>query len=306
MSNGNYILVDKDFTTYYRLAAIGSDTVPEGEGWDVDNTTWHKVVTVEWTIATATSVNISISTNQASYFNNLHNSPTDGGTKSWDVYNEDLGDISLPVELSSFTASADDTKVTLKWETGNEIENIGFYVYRGETADGPFKKISKLIDGAGNLAMGHTYEYIDRKIEPNKTYFYYLEYVDIHGIRDKSNIIQATEAKSDIIQVTVRLPKPPKEYKLFQNYPNPFNPETWIPFQLPKAGEVTIQIYSVTGQLVKTIELGDKRAGMYIDKSKAAYWDGRNNMGEKLASGPYFYELQAETFRSIRKMILLK
>ena len=204
-------------------------------------------------------------------------------------------DVSLPVALSSFTASADNTKVTLKWETGSEVGNIGFYVYRGETSDGPFKKVSNLIEGAGNSAMGHTYEYLDKKVEPNKTYFYYLEDVDIYSVRNKSNTIQVT------------MPPPlPKEYKLFQNYPNPFNPETWIPFQLPKAGEVTIRIYNITGQLIKTIELGDKHAGMYIEKSKAAYWDGRNNMGEKLASGIYLYELRSETFRSIRRMILLK
>lgn len=204
-------------------------------------------------------------------------------------------DVSLPVELSSFTASADNTKITLKWETGSEVDNIGFYVYRGVTADGPFKKISKSIDGAGNSAMGRTYKYIDRKVEPNKTYFYYLEDIDIHSVRNKS----------DTIQVTMK-PPPPKEYKLFQNYPNPFNPETWIPFQLPKAGEVTIRIYNIMGQPIKTIELGSKQAGVYTEKSKAAYWDGRNKMGEKLASGAYFYELRTETFRDIRKMILLK
>jgi flagellar hook assembly protein FlgD len=100
--------------------------------------------------------------------------------------------------------------------------------------------------------------------------------------------------------------KPPKEYKLFQNYPNPFNPESWIPFQLAKASEVNIKIYNVTGQLIKTIELGSKQAGVYIEKSNAARWDGRNDMGKEVASGVYFYELRAEKFRAIRKMVLLK
>lgn len=98
----------------------------------------------------------------------------------------------------------------------------------------------------------------------------------------------------------------PEQTKLSQNYPNPFNPETWIPFQLAKGSEVNIRIYNVTGQLIKTIQLGYKQAGMYIEKSKAAHWDGRNDMGEKLASGVYFYEFRTETFRTIRKMILLK
>ena len=151
--------------------------------------------------------------------------------------------------------------------------------------------------------MGHTYEHIDKDAELNKNYFYYLEDVDIHGIKHKSDTIQVTVKPS-----LPETPKPevPKEYRLFQNYPNPFNPETWIPFQLPKSGEVTIRIYNSTGQLIKTIELGYKQADVYIEKSKAAYWTGKNDMGEQVASGLYFYEFQTETFRAIRKMILLK
>jgi len=206
-------------------------------------------------------------------------------------------DASKAVELSSFTALADDRKVTLKWETGSEVDNIGFYVYRSETKNGPFEKISELIEGAGNSAIGRTYGYIDKNIKPNKTYFYYLEDVDIHGIRNKN----------DTIQVTVPLPeKPPEENRLFQNYPNPFNPESWMPFQLAKGSEVNIRIYNVTGQLIKTIKLGSKQAGVYIEQSKAAHWNGRNDMGKKVASGVYFCELRAEKFRAIRKMILLK
>ena len=268
-------------------------------GFDV-TTGWTTAAILKWKIATATTTYIGIKndglgTGFFKYYNAWDGTARDATIEPQTVSGEDLGDQSLPVELSSFTASADDTKVTLKWETGSEVGNIGFYVYRSETADGPFKKISELIDGAGNSAMGRAYEYIDRKVEPNKTYFYYLEDIDIHSVRNKS----------DTIQVTMK-PPPPKEYKLFQNYPNPFNPETWIPFQLPKAGEVTIRIYNIMGQPIKTIELGSKQAGVYTEKSKAAYWDGRNKMGEKLASGAYFYELRTETFRDIRKMILLK
>jgi hypothetical protein len=98
----------------------------------------------------------------------------------------------------------------------------------------------------------------------------------------------------------------PQKTELVQNYPNPFNPETWIPFQLSKPSEVNIRIYNAGGKLVKTLQLGYKSAGMYIERSKAAYWDGRNDIGEKVSSGIYFYELQTDTFREIRKMVLLK
>ena len=210
----------------------------------------------------------------------------------------DSDDSSLPVELASFTAEADDTKVTLKWETGSEVGNIGFYVYRSEIEDGQFEKISKLIEGAGSSAMGRTYEYIDKKVEPNKTYFYYLEDVDIHGIRDKSDTIKVTMKPT--------LPKLPKEYRLLQNYPNPFNPETWIPYELASGAEVTIQIYDIKGRLARELSLGRKQKGYYITKAKAAYWDGRNNQGKQVASGVYFYRIQAGSFTNIRRLVLLK
>ena len=88
-------------------------------------------------------------------------------------------------------------------------------------------------------------------------------------------------------------PEITKETKAFQNYPNPFNPETWIPYKLAVGAEVQIKIYNLTGQLIRTLDLGEKEPGEYISKDKAAYWDGRNNSGEEIASGIYFYQLRA-------------
>ena len=85
----------------------------------------------------------------------------------------------------------------------------------------------------------------------------------------------------------------PKETVLLANYPNPFNPETWIPYQLAKAANVTLHIYAVNGTLVRTLTLGHQPAGMYQNRSRAAYWDGRNAFGEKVASGVYFYTFTA-------------
>ena len=98
----------------------------------------------------------------------------------------------------------------------------------------------------------------------------------------------------------------PKEPALLQNYPNPFNPETWIPFKLSKDSKVTIRIFNVAGQLVRTIEFGEKPAGYYINKEKAAHWDGRNNFGEAAASSVYFYQLTAGNFAVTRKMAIMK
>lgn len=98
----------------------------------------------------------------------------------------------------------------------------------------------------------------------------------------------------------------PEETVLLTNYPNPFNPETWIPYQLAKPAEVTVTIYAADGKLVRTLALGHQAAGVYQSKSRAAYWDGRNEVGESVASGVYFYTLKAGDFTATRKMIIQK
>ena len=98
----------------------------------------------------------------------------------------------------------------------------------------------------------------------------------------------------------------PTETRLLANYPNPFNPETWIPYQLSKPAEVTLHIYAIDGTPVRTLAFGHRPAGMYHSKSRAAYWDGRNEHGERVASGVYFYTLSAGDFTATRKMLILK
>jgi WD40 repeat protein len=97
-----------------------------------------------------------------------------------------------------------------------------------------------------------------------------------------------------------------KHTALYQNYPNPFNPETWIPFRLAKASDVTISIYAQSGQLVRTLRLGYKEAGYYLNKDKAAYWDGRDSYGEEVASGVYFYTMEAGKFKATKKMAIAR
>ena len=93
---------------------------------------------------------------------------------------------------------------------------------------------------------------------------------------------------------------------LLQNYPNPSNPETWIPYQLSEAAVVTITIYDVAGKVVRSLDLGHQTAGFYRSRSQAAYWDGRNNLNERVASGIYFYHIQAGEFSATRRMLILK
>ena len=98
----------------------------------------------------------------------------------------------------------------------------------------------------------------------------------------------------------------PEETVLLPNYPNPFNPETWIPYRLANPAEVTLTIYAVNGQVLQTLDLGHQAAGFYEGRSRAAYWDGRNALGERVASGVYFYTLTAGDFTATRRMLIRK
>ncbi|MDE0315032.1 MAG: cohesin domain-containing protein [Candidatus Poribacteria bacterium] len=98
----------------------------------------------------------------------------------------------------------------------------------------------------------------------------------------------------------------PEKTALLVNYPNPFNPETWIPYHLAKPAEVTLKIYAANGAVVRTLALGHQAAGIYQSRSRAAHWDGRNSVGESVASGIYFYMLTADDFTATRKMLILK
>ena len=98
----------------------------------------------------------------------------------------------------------------------------------------------------------------------------------------------------------------PKETTLLSNYPNPFNPETWMPYKLSKAAKVTVTIYAIDGSLIRTLTLGHQSAGTYQSKNRAAYWDGKNEVGEPVASGVYFYTLKAGEFSATRKMLIRK
>ena len=98
----------------------------------------------------------------------------------------------------------------------------------------------------------------------------------------------------------------PEKTALLPNYPNPFNPETWIPYQLTEPADVSLTIYDIQGRVVRDLNLGHQRAGIYQSKSRAAYWEGRNAQGEPVASGVYFYTLKAGDFSATRKMLIRK
>jgi hypothetical protein len=217
----------------------------------------------------------------------------------------DLPDIILPVVLSAFNAAFDSktSQVTLNWRTESEISNLGFDVYRSESRDGKYVKVNAArIKGAGTDATPHNYQLIDEGVEVGKTYYYYIEDISFSGERNRSHIIKVTIDPSGRLKVVAFKPV----FDLLQNFPNPFNPETWIPFSLAKEIDVTIRIYNLRGQLVRTLDLGKMSAGFYDTKDKAAYWDGKDNYGQGVSSGIYFYNLTAGGFSATKKLIVIK
>ncbi len=120
------------------------------------------------------------------------------------------------------------------------------------------------------------------------------------------NITDTTSQKGIRFLEQLLIALTPQETTLLPNYPNPFNPETWIPYQLSEPSDVSIQIYASDGHLIRSFDIGQQHAGLYQQKGRAAYWDGKNEIGEPVASGVYYYTLTAGQYTATRKMLIRK
>ena len=133
-------------------------------------------------------------------------------------------------------------------------------------------------------------------------------------VRRALNELEAIPEKSHSIEVTLQFLRAwlananqgVRETRLLPNYPNPFNPETWIPYQLADAADVSMKIYDVGGRLVRAISIGFKPVGYYLTRGRAAYWDGRNEAGESVSSGVYFLQFLAEDFAATQRVVIVK
>ena len=161
-------------------------------------------------------------------------------------------------------------------------------------------------DSNGTITLKKTFLNNSGEYRPKVARFsptgYYLAVGTIWG----TYIYRTNESPAAPTAGTVEPESPPIETNLLSNFPNPFNPETWIPYQLAKPAEVTVSIHSADGKLVRMLELGQLPAGVYQDRERAAYWDGRNEQGESVASGVYFYTLKAGDFAATKKMLIRK
>ena len=127
------------------------------------------------------------------------------------------------------------------------------------------------------------------------------------GVKPLRYTVTAEDVKRGLTQLPELVAyEIPAETELLRNYPNPFNPETWIPYRLAEDAFVSLTIYNRVGQIVRTFDVGHQTAAVYENRSKAVYWDGRNGLGEQVASGVYFYHLSAGDFSATRKMLILK
>ena len=137
---------------------------------------------------------------------------------------------------------------------------------------------------------------------------------DVIVVRRALNELEAVREKSDSVKMTVQFLRAwlananhdVRETRLLPNYPNPFNPETWIPYQLANAADISVEIYDVGGRLVRTVSVGFKPIGYYLTRERAAYWDGRNETGEPVSSGVYFLQFVAGDFATTQRVVIVK
>ncbi|MDA1191189.1 MAG: T9SS type A sorting domain-containing protein [Candidatus Poribacteria bacterium] len=164
--------------------------------------------------------------------------------------------------------------------------------------------ISIPIDSNGRFAASFTDGTLNTVVEEGDTLRFELIDDSGYALRRFERVVQRDDLRN-AYSVT-DLFASPAQARLLPNYPNPFNPETWIPFELTEASDVSVHIYDLRGSLVKSLDLGYQTAGYHVSRTAAAYWDGRNAFGERVASGIYLYELRAGSYREARRMVILK
>jgi hypothetical protein len=275
---------------------------------DTLTTTWSKVsgpgtVTFGNPNAAVTTASFSLLGNYV-----LRLTANDGELQNYDEIVVEVTDFVLPVVLSSFSAIGGDNKVTLKWTTSSEINNVGFEVYRSEQEDGEYMLLSSYetdtrLKGAINSSKTIDYSFTDEHLVNDRIYWYKLVDIDLNGVATFHGPVSAlTSSRAEQI---IKLATVPTKFELHQNYPNPFNPETTIKISLPLESiadqEVNLRIYNSLGKQVKTLISGKIVPGMY-----EIVWDGTNDHNQKLASGTYFIRLQSAFLNQTRKMLLVR
>jgi len=218
---------------------------------------------------------------------------TDGGLVRDGWYVDNIAVIVytiIPVELTSFTATAANDKVIINWSTATELNNLGFEIERSSNLNDESKNRNwqtlGFVDGAGTTTENQNYSFIDKNPSTGISY-YRLKQIDFDGTFKLYN-----ELKIEFSSVT--------DYELAQNYPNPFNPSTTIDYSIPVGGHVSLKVYNLLGSEVAVLVDKMQEAGRHSVEFST------ENLGTKIGSGVYLYTLKSGEFVRTRKMIILK
>ncbi len=204
-------------------------------------------------------------------------------------------DATLPVTLSSFSAiTTSNNFANIQWTTASESNLIGYNIYRNELENmNTAIRINPTYIQATNSATGSQYSYTDEEVEMNTNYYYWLQSTEIDGFVEIYGPVSVKiSGQSEDIEPVI----PTSELK--ENYPNPFNPETTFEFFVKEGERGEFSIFNLKGQVIitKFFETGQHQ---YV-------WNGRDNLGKKVASGSYFYKLKTDSYQAVKKMILQK
>jgi hypothetical protein len=191
-----------------------------------------------------------------------------------------LIDWTIPVELTSFTASVNEGNVTLNWSTATETNNHLFEIER-RAEQGEYFAVG-YVNGAGTTTEPQNYSYVDKNVQTGK-YYYRLKQVDFNG-----SFVYSDEVEVDVTA--------PLSFNLEQNYPNPFNPSTNIKYSVPESGNVKLAVYNTVGEEVAVLVNGNIESGIHEVSFNAS----------NLPSGVYLYKLQSANSIQTKKMMLLK
>jgi Secretion system C-terminal sorting domain len=217
------------------------------------------------------------------------------------LFGHEAEEAPLPVTLSSFTSSFENSSAIIEWTTQSETHNSGWNIYRSnsENFGQSFSLNDELIDGFGTSTEQHHYSYEDtNEFENGATYNYWLESIEYSGNTELFGPIS--------MQVDIEPDNPDAPsivvIGLHQNYPNPFNPETEIKFAVEHSGNVEVSIFNIKGQKVITLFDDYAKANEYI----SVKWNGKDEQQNAVSSGVYMYKLKADNKEHLRKMILMK
>mgnify|MGYP006278308675 CR=1 FL=1 len=213
-------------------------------------------------------------------------------------YATSLGDVEpIKISLVSFTAVVTESGVRITWQAVDEINHVGYNVYRSNRAESGYAKINSALITTAAQTHGDicTYDYVDA-VDNHATYFYKLEDVNLDGECKMHGPVQATMSSHTKDQITQ-----PQSFVLEPNYPNPFNAGTTIRYTVPEPARVRLEIYNLQGSKVRTLVNSAQAAGAYT-----VSWDAKDATGTALGSGLYFYKLTTGDISKLRRMTLLK